>query len=335
MSAFGDRNPQDQRALEAAAAWQSRLSQDSSLELSPEFSAWIADAGNRRALQAVNVGLAAVQMFGTSPELLGLRSRAMARAHRANVIRWMPRRLLFRAASVALLAALIGGGAAYFYLTAAASYETGVGVRRLAALSDGSRISLDSNTEVHVRYSDTARKIVLDRGRARFDVAHDPTRPFSVRAGTQTVVAIGTSFAVEVIGDKVLVTLIQGHVVVKSSQADSPKQKPKAAVSLKAGEELVAAQGVVAQIQPVNLRTAVAWEAGQLIFKDVTLLEAAERENRYTDKPVVVDPSVATIRISGVFNAGDVNAFVSSVTAYLPVQATTTSDDRILLQKRS
>jgi transmembrane sensor len=71
------------------------------------------------------------------------------------------------------------------------------------------------------------------------------------------------------------------------------------------------------------------------VFKDVTLAEAVERVNRYTGKPVMVDPSVAAIRISGVFNAGDVGSFVSAVTSYFPVQATTTSDSNILLQRRS
>ena len=45
--------------------------------------------------------------------------------------------------------------------------------------------------------------------------------------------------------------------------------------------------------------------------------------------------SVASLRMSGVFNAGDVSAFVSAVTSYLPVEATTTGENVILLQRRS
>jgi len=97
----------------------------------------------------------------------------------------------------------------------------------------------------------------------------------------------------------------------------------------------VASRDVSPQVKPANMQAATAWEAGQLIFKDVSLDEAVARENRYTDKPVIVDPSVASIRVSGVFNAGDVASFVSAVTSYFPVQATTTSDNEILLQRRS
>jgi transmembrane sensor len=78
-----------------------------------------------------------------------------------------------------------------------------------------------------------------------------------------------------------------------------------------------------------------AWPSGRLIFNGDTLGEAVARENRYTDHPIQVDPSIASIRIVGAFNAGDVSAFVSAVTSYFPVQATTTADNAILLQRRS
>src|SRR6202008_2663400 len=95
-------------------------------------------------------------------------------------------------------------------------------------------------------YSEHARTLELDHGRARFDVAHDVTRPFTVTAGSETVVAVGTSFNVERLGATVLVTLIQGHVVIKGAAPSTilqlaniaPKSKPP--VSLSAGQELVA-----------------------------------------------------------------------------------------------
>jgi transmembrane sensor len=148
------------------------------------------------------------------------------------------------------------------------------------------------------------------------------------------VVAVGTSFTVEKIGSKVMVTLIQGHVVIKDAAHRPIRAQARAPISLNAGESYAASRDARAVVEPADLHAAMAWEAGQLVFKNVTLEEAVAQENRYTDKPVAVDPSVANLRVSGVFNAGEVVAFVSAVTSYLPVQATTTSDDQILLQKR-
>ena len=72
-------------------------------------------------------------------------------------------------------------------------YRTGLNERRVVTLKDGSKVSLDAMSKISVRYSDDARRLTLQRGQARFDVAHDVSRPFSVRARDRTVVATGTA----------------------------------------------------------------------------------------------------------------------------------------------
>src|SRR3546814_3333806 len=93
-------------------------------------------------------------------------------------------------------------------------YRAVAGERRLITLEDGSKISLDARSEVRVRYSKDARRLELLGGQARFDVAHDSRRPFSVRARDQLVIATGTAFNIDMVGSTVLVTLIEGRVEV-------------------------------------------------------------------------------------------------------------------------
>ena len=64
------------------------------------------------------------------------------------------------------------------------------------------------------------------------------------------------------------------------------------------------------------------------------LASAAERVNRYARQQIEVDPSVATVGISGVFNAGDADAFIEAVTAYFPVQVDQTKGAEIHLTAR-
>lgn len=334
MRSFDSLAATEQQALEEAAGWLLRLEQEPACELSSEYRDWIAVPVNRRAFLAVDQGRSALARHSAVPEILGLRARAIRQMQKPARAPALSRKVLFRAAAAMILASVLGGSALYVYVVSPVTYETGVGTRRIVALSDGSRISLDSDSEVRVRYTDAVRKIILDHGRARFDVAHDTTRPFTVTAGSQTVVAIGTSFNVEKIGSKVLVTLIQGRVVIKNSTGSNVEPVRKKPVALKAGEEFVIARDNNPVVKPADIKTAMAWEAGQLIFKNVSLEEAAARENRYTKKAIAVDPSVASLRISGVFNAGDVSAFVNAVTNYFPVQATTTANDQILLQSK-
>src|SRR3546814_13438728 len=87
------------------------------------------------------------------------------------------------------------------------AYATHIGERQLAVLDDGSRVSLDAVTKVKVRMKDEARQVELLEGRAKFDVAKDPLRPFTVAAGDKLVVDVGTSFSVELIDGQVRVIL--------------------------------------------------------------------------------------------------------------------------------
>jgi transmembrane sensor len=87
---------------------------------------------------------------------------------------------------------------------------------RTWALSDQSRATaLNPATDVVVEEDAPQRALVrLERGRARFEVARRPERTFRVRAGSVTVSVIGTVFDVEVVADRIGVTVEQGAVEV-------------------------------------------------------------------------------------------------------------------------
>ena len=345
MTTLGDLSADERHRLEQAAGWRLKLMRDPSLGDSEEYQRWCADPFNARAREAVVKAWSSFGTMETTPEMLDLRRQALARMRAARSNRWK-RRSWAAVAAAAVLAIgvdLTWPSLRTWYCNAIAwlntsSYKTDVGERRIVALPDGSRISMDSDTTVRVSYQQTARSISLERGRSRFDVAHDSNRPFTVTAGTQTVVAIGTSFDVERLQSSVRVTLIQGQVVIQEAQPASTPETPGAAVSpisLKAGEELVLTRNVRPAIVTTDLQVARAWESGRLLFRDEPLGDAVARVNRYTSHPVEIDPSIAAIRFSGVFNAGDVSSFVSAVTSYFPVQAVTTDNNNIRLQPRS
>lgn len=332
MSAFDTLALEEQARLETAAAWWARLKDEPALELSSEFLAWVSEPKNCRALQAIETMRAALDEHKAAPTIVDMRRAALTSFRNASLKRWGPRRLFVQAAAAVLVLAL--AGAAAWQFIGPKTYATDVGERRVVELSDGSRIFLDSDSEVEVRYTRAARAVTLDRGRARFDVAHDVSRPFAVTAGAETVVAVGTSFDVEKLGGTVLVTLIQGHVLVKNAAGDTMHAFPRPIVPLASGQQLIAARDTPPIVAKANLDAATAWEAGHLVFLGERLGEAVQRVNRYTDHPIAVDPSAASIKVSGVFNAGDASTFVAAITAYFPIEATTSDDNTILLQRR-
>src|SRR3954465_7597955 len=82
-------------------------------------------------------------------------------------------------AGVGLLA--VTGGTALFWRSASAKvYETDVGEQKHVALDDGSQLFLDAKTRMSVSFSETARTVDMQYGRANFRVVPDPARPFIV-----------------------------------------------------------------------------------------------------------------------------------------------------------
>jgi transmembrane sensor len=78
---------------------------------------------------------------------------------------------------------------------------------RATALEQGSRLTIEEDAPESAR-------LRLERGRVKFEVTRRPERTFSVRAGSVTVSVIGTVFAIELVADRVGVSVDQGAVEV-------------------------------------------------------------------------------------------------------------------------
>jgi transmembrane sensor len=232
-------------------------------------------------------------------------------------------------------------GLVYQWLDRPDDYATTFGERRVVTLADGSKVSLDSGSEVTVRFTRTARELHLLRGQARFDVAHDVEKPFSVVARDQKVIATGTAFNIDITQPKVLVTLIEGHVVVLDENApaqghtlDRAAPRPPS-VELHAGQQLAALPDKAPTVAPTDVQQVVAWTNGQLVFDDQPLSDVVARVNHYTSTPIILaDDKAGSLRISGSFNTGDVAGFLDLVTRYLPVRQVVDDSGHVTLQKK-
>jgi transmembrane sensor len=98
----------------------------------------------------------------------------------------------------------------------AGSAQSASSTPEIVTLRDQSRaIALEPNTRVAV-VEDAPERVHmrLERGRARFEVTRRPERSFTVRAGNVTVSVVGTTFGVEMVADRVGVTVEKGAVEV-------------------------------------------------------------------------------------------------------------------------
>jgi transmembrane sensor len=182
-----------------------------------------------------------------------------------------------------------------------------------------------------VRFSADARIVELLEGQAQFSVAKDPARPFKVQAGAKTIVAVGTVFDVDYVDSQVHVAMVEGRVAVLTQTnrgaAAAPPSDSRASdlspIELSAGEALlVGANGVATVLAHADVEAATAWRQGKVVFHDETMSDAVRRLNRYSRQQVVIDDlELGRMKVSGVFDSGDAQAFAEAIQAYLPVEA--------------
>lgn len=225
---------------------------------------------------------------------------------------WMRRIRSAAAAATVLLA--VGG--AYIYMQkiqpVVGSYASETGLRKQLTLDDGTAVILNIDSEIATSYTRGQRDVVLVKGEADFQVAHDKERPFVVRAGEGSVTALGTRFQVRRDGQKSLVTLLEGSISVKTPRGRQVMMPNESAVLSKSGAI------TVSLVDPAG---ALAWMEGRLSFRNTPLSEVVVQANRYSEtKLLITDSVLADIRLSGNFKAGDSDSIASAAELILPVK---------------
>jgi transmembrane sensor len=198
-------------------------------------------------------------------------------------------------------------------------YRTAKGERRDVTLADGSRLSLNSGTQISVQLGKKSRTVVLTTGEVLFDVVHDPARPFEVAVGDQQIRDIGTAFNVLRRDDQLTVTVLRGAVAVDNQTSGETAR-------LAPGDELRHRIGSSQSSQTrVNPEEAVAWRSGRLIYRDQPLSDVAADLNRYLPVPISVDAKAGALRFSGVLQLDREDLMVGRLVQLLPVRAASTT----------
>jgi len=335
-------------ADEAAARW-SEILRDAPDQprLREDFDAWHArspeNAAAWRRIQAANQW---VRALSDSPEMQSLRRETLARVADGRLRSSRRWRRLSIAASVLLL---MGAGVIALRpelarrvfpgageTLAGNVYQTGIGQRSVVTMDDGSVVTLNTDSRLSVHYRDDLRAVTLERGQALFKVARDRSRPFVVTAGGKRVTALGTEFDVRV-GERLFeVTLLEGRVGVSAEQAGTPAGRDAATLAeLRPGQQFVAAGGARPLVRVADVGRVVSWRNGQIVFENERLDAAIAEMNRYSRRKVVLgDPQLASLKISGAFNAGDTHTFVEALTSYFPIRRDPGEDGRVVLESR-
>lgn len=315
----------DRRLQREAAAWLARLQAPDGERDRARFEAW------RNADPAHSAAFARVERHWQDSTIMArssLRYGAPLTRPWWHVGASTPARLAFGCA--AAMALVVGAwSVSDTPRVAPERVASAVGQLRTIRLPDGSRVTLDTDSTLAIHYSPEARQLVLERGRARFTVAHDSHRPFTVTAGAMTVVAHGTVFDVDTRPSGAGVTLIQGIVEVITRSAKSPEQR----IRLTAGKQVTATADMTRLSAPRTVPAdTTAWTSGMLGFDSAPLDRVVAEANSYSaTRLVLADPSLARLRVTGAFPADKPADLAASLARMFGLRVETRADGAILL----
>ena len=313
------KSPPDLASSEAAD-WCARLnSRTVSTGELEEFYRWRREPANAAAYAETEGAWRAARALGGDADIADALGEVLMRPA-APAGWWRGWRVQLSAACVALLAVLLIG----WGVTRPQVLETAIGEQRLTQLADGSRVRLDTHSRVEVRLHRAERDITLTAGQAFFEVAKDPRRPFLVTANGSTVRAVGTRFGVRMDGETVAVVLTEGSVRVAGATAGSTMLQPGEAVTLVGGK--------VGTPRAADVEALTSWTTGRLIFRDTPLVAAVAEMNRYGRTPIILETRRADgLRVDGVFDSGNTEAFVTAASAVSGLRVDRTPDGHIRL----
>ena len=340
-------------AHRAAAEWFVRLQgAEVSIEDTLAWQGWLNESpGNARAFARIEAVSQAVRSVPLPPRAVSADQLAADRYDasiplkewQAPSKRWKPARRAHWPWVTALAAVCVGIVCAVLFWREPASdtYSTTVGENRHITLGDGSTITLSGDTRVAVALSKKARTIELLKGEALFRVAKDPLRPFKVRAGDATVIAVGTAFDVLRDSDRAIVSVTEGRVLVVPAADFIPVSvmrefKPNLrTVRLDAGQQTTAGTAGIAEPSEVeDPAAATSWQTGRLAFHLQPLRYVLEDVNRYAGKPIVLEgDSLGALVITGTVERANIAGWVGSLERAFDLDASE-EPDRIVLRAR-
>jgi transmembrane sensor len=246
--------------------------------------------------------------------------------------RWATRGPSRWATAAAVVLAVTGLALTWVSLSADPAFATAVGEHRVVLLADGTRVELNTDTRIEVRYRRGVRQVRLVHGEAFFEL-HKDARPFLVVTPDTRLQAAGSAFEVRLrpVGTEVVVT--QGAVSVQPVELRTASAQP---IALGVGQEGLYG-GVGGSAHPVSgeeVDRMLAWRQGAIDLHGQTLADAVDEFNRYNARRLVVaDESISGLKLGGYFRADDVEGFVRALRATFPVQASSTRDGTIYLSR--
>ena len=210
---------------------------------------------------------------------------------------------------------------------------TRIGERSTFTLSDGTQLTLNTNTSVDVHYALLKREIVLNSGEIYLETGKDTQglfgrRPFWVNTKQTNLEAIGTKFSVYQKEDNTRLHVTEGIVAMYSG-----KHTPVRAYANESYSMQGATLPMKTALPPQDPMT---WLDGVIVAKQMRLDELMTELMRYQALSVRFSPEAASLQVSGVFQLNrkePAEHALHIIEQTLPIRVTN-QNDHFLIRKK-
>jgi transmembrane sensor len=217
------------------------------------------------------------------------------------------------------------------------------GQRSQIILSDSSQVWINAGSKLRFanQFNGDKREVWLD-GEAFFTITKDDEKPFYVHTGDLNVKVLGTSFNIAAYSNEDIVetSLLEGSVSIQTNgnqgvQSEEVLLKPShKAIFLKRedvkiseetrrefSQPLVANKIIISK--PVDIKTAVSWTEGKLVFSDETFDHIViELERKYDVRIFVDDENINKTKYTGVLKNISIEQALRAIQLSMPINYT-------------
>ncbi len=218
-----------------------------------------------------------------------------------------------------------------------ARYVTQTGEQKSIQLPDGSKVMLNTSSELITEFSSRWRKLTLLRGEVYFDVAPEADRPFSVDLGERIVTVLGTQFDIFREPDRITLAVSEGEVLMHRTQDQINVSAPVLSPPGDEGiylEQLLSRRvqaGTVVQLdvlqntatayRPKDIGDMATWRSGVLQFNAAHLSDVVRELNRYSAKKILIeDASVMNLELFATVRLDRINEAISILENTMPIR---------------
>lgn len=234
-----------------------------------------------------------------------------------------PRRSLKRRQIIKTLVVILFAGSTGWWvdekipwLAWTADERTHIGQRRNITLADGSRVVLNTDTAINIRFTANERRLQLVRGEILVTTNQDSAsiaRPFIVETAQSELRPLGTRFTIHQQTTSNRLSVFEGAVEIRLRQDINYRH------IVQAGEQVDFSNQGIHEIHPAD-DTSTAWSNGMIIASSMRLANFLAELDRHRPGKLNCDPAVADLRVSGTYPLTDPEDILDALQTTLPVK---------------